>query len=101
MTSGQGWVEVEESAAGILKVCTDSACKTQLWVQSWPDPDGCCESACEAVLWANALRNGQPRSCAVALHQQPGHAAPLHQVLEDGRPLNGRWYSFNGDEIPW
>ncbi|KIY96373.1 C-factor [Monoraphidium neglectum] len=41
MTSGQGWVEVEESAAGILK------------------------------------------------------------VLEDGRPLNGRWYSFNGDEIPW
>jgi hypothetical protein len=23
------------------------------------------------------------------------------KVLEDGRPLNGRWYAFSGDEIPW
>ncbi|KAI8465874.1 MAG: short chain dehydrogenase [Monoraphidium minutum] len=22
-------------------------------------------------------------------------------VLEGGKPLNGRWYSFSGDEIPW
>ena len=41
MTGGQGWVEVEESTSGILR------------------------------------------------------------LLEDGRPLNGRWYSYSGDEIPF
>eukprot|EP00882_Tetradesmus_deserticola_P012566 GHRQ01013319.1.p1 GENE.GHRQ01013319.1~~GHRQ01013319.1.p1 ORF type:complete len:240 (+),score=98.75 GHRQ01013319.1:569-1288(+) len=25
----------------------------------------------------------------------------IMQVLGDGRPLNGRWYSYTGDEIPW
>ncbi|GBF88259.1 hypothetical protein Rsub_00971 [Raphidocelis subcapitata] len=23
------------------------------------------------------------------------------KLLEDGRPLNGRWWSFSGEEIPW
>ncbi|WIA13036.1 hypothetical protein OEZ85_006644 [Tetradesmus obliquus] len=41
MTGGAGWVDVEESSSGIMR------------------------------------------------------------VLEDGRPLNGRWYSYSGDEIPW
>ncbi|KAF6260680.1 hypothetical protein COO60DRAFT_1294220 [Scenedesmus sp. NREL 46B-D3] len=41
MTGGAGWVDVEESSSGIMR------------------------------------------------------------VLEGGRPLNGKWYSYSGDEIPW
>lgn len=25
----------------------------------------------------------------------------IMKVLENGRPLNGRFYAFSGDEIPW
>ena len=25
----------------------------------------------------------------------------LVAVLESGKPLNGRWYDFKGEEIPW
>ena len=25
----------------------------------------------------------------------------LISVLESGKPLNGRWYDFKGEEIPW
>jgi hypothetical protein len=25
----------------------------------------------------------------------------IMKVLEDGRPLNGKWFSYSGDEIPW
>jgi hypothetical protein len=28
-------------------------------------------------------------------------ATGIMRVLEDGRQLNGRWWSFSGDEIPW
>ncbi|GAB4820963.1 hypothetical protein N2152v2_008009 [Parachlorella kessleri] len=28
-------------------------------------------------------------------------AAGLLHVLESGRPLNGRWYAYDGKEIPW
>ena len=30
-----------------------------------------------------------------------GSTTGILKVLEDGRPLNGRWYAFSGDEIPW
>lgn len=25
----------------------------------------------------------------------------IMNVLEDGRPLNGKFWSYSGDEIPW
>jgi len=41
-----------------------------------------------------------------SLRRRFKHGLPIHvpatvQVLSSGKPLNGRFYSFTGDEIPW
>lgn len=47
-----------------------------------------------------SLEDPDPAAMALTIDVEESTAG-LMRVLESGRPLNGRFYSYKGEETPW